>query len=48
MSKILKRNERTPRGSVELWDYAKENFIEKNVSLGHIIDDREQESGGHE
>ena len=48
VSKILKRNERTPRGSVELWDYAKENFIEKNVSLGHIIDDREQESGGHE
>jgi len=47
VSKILKRNERTPRGSVELWDYARENFIEKNVSLGHIIDDREQESGGH-
>jgi len=47
VSKILKRNERTPRGSVELWEYARENFIEKNVSLGHIIDDREQESGGH-
>jgi len=40
VSKILKRNERTPRGSKELWDYAKENFIEKNVSIGHIIDDR--------
>jgi len=47
VSKILKRNERTPRGSVELWEYARENFIEKNVSLGHIIDDRDQESGGH-
>lgn len=42
VSKILKRNERTPRGSKELWDYARENFVEKNVSLGHIIDDREQ------
>lgn len=41
ISKILKRNERTPRGSKELWDFAKEKFIEKNVSLGHIIDDRE-------
>lgn len=41
ISKILKRNERTSRGSKELWDFAKENFIEKNVSLGHIIDDRE-------
>lgn len=47
VSKILKRNERTPRGSVELWNYAREKFIEKNVSLGHIIDDRDQESGGH-
>lgn len=41
VSKILKRNERTPRGSKELWEYAKEHFIEKNVGLGHIIDDRE-------
>lgn len=42
VSKVLKRNERTPRGSEILWDYAKENFIEKNVQLGHIIDDREK------
>ncbi len=41
VSKILKRNERTPRGSQQLWEYAKEHFIEKNVDLGHIIDDRE-------
>ena len=41
VSKILKRNERTPRGSEALWNFAKENFIEKNVSLGHIIDDRQ-------
>lgn len=40
VSKILKRNERTPRGSNELWEYGKENYIEKHVRLGHIIDDR--------
>lgn len=42
VSKVLKRNERSPRGSQILWDYAKENFLEKNVRLGHIIDDREK------
>lgn len=41
ISKILKRNERTPRGSQKLWEYGKENFIEKNVKLRHIIDDRD-------
>ncbi len=40
VSKILNRNERTPKGSEELWKYSKENFIEKHVKLGHIIDDR--------
>lgn len=40
VSKILKRNERTPRGSQVLWAYAKENYVEKHVQLGHIIDDR--------
>lgn len=40
VSKILKRNERTPRGSKDLWEYGKENFIEKHVHLGHIVDDR--------
>ncbi|MBQ2901277.1 MAG: HD domain-containing protein [Agathobacter sp.] len=40
VSKILKRNERTPKGSETLWAYGKENYIEKNVKLGHIIDDR--------
>ncbi len=43
VSKILKRNERTPRGSENLWNYAKEHFVEKHVQLGHIIDDRENE-----
>ena len=41
VSKILKRNQRTPRGSEILWEYAKENYIEKHIDLGHIIDDRE-------
>ena len=40
ISKILKRNERTPKGAETLWKYAKENFVEKHVELGHIIDDR--------
>jgi len=40
VSKVLKRNERTPRGSQTLWDYGKENYVEKHVKLGHIIDDR--------
>lgn len=39
LSKILKRNERTPKGSEVLWDYSRENFIKKHVRLGHIIDD---------
>ena len=41
VSKILKRNERTPKGAKDLWEYAKENFVEKHVDLGHIIDDRQ-------
>lgn len=44
LSKILKRNERTPRGSEELWDYARKNFVEKHVELGHIIDDSDVSS----
>jgi len=41
VSKILGRNERTPKGSEQLWNYAKEHFVEKHVDLGHIIDDRQ-------
>lgn len=41
VSKILKRNERTPKGSEQLWNYASENFVEKHVNLGHIIEDRQ-------
>lgn len=39
VSKILKRNERTPKGSEVLWEYGKEKYVEKHVKLGHIIDD---------
>ena len=39
LSKVLKRNERTPEGSKELWNYAKERIIKKNVEIGHIKKD---------
>ena len=39
LSKILKRNLPTQKGSEVLWDYAKQNFIQKNVDCGNIIDD---------
>ncbi|HIZ43401.1 MAG TPA: HD domain-containing protein [Firmicutes bacterium] len=41
-SQILNRNQRTPGGSRELWDYIK-GLIEKNIGLGRIQDDREKE-----
>ncbi len=45
LSKILKRNERTPKGSKVLWDYAQKQFIKKNVEAGHIIPDVELNKG---
>ena len=39
ISQILKRNERTPKGSEVLWDYAYENMLKPNVEKGRIIDD---------
>ena len=41
LSKILKRNERTPLGSNILWTYAKEQILEKNIEMGHIGKDTE-------
>ena len=32
VSQILDRNAKTPEGSQVLWDYAKEHYIEPNVS----------------
>ena len=36
---VYKRNQTTANGSSDIWDYARENLIEKNVSNGNIIDD---------
>ena len=43
LSKILKRNEPTPKGSNILWDYAKDNFLRKNVENGVIKNDVAEE-----
>lgn len=40
LSQILARNAYTAEGSKELWDYAKENWIDKNVKTGSIRADR--------
>lgn len=40
LSQVLKRNERTPKGSEELWAYAYENMLKPNLESGKIIDDR--------
>lgn len=37
-SQILKRNEKTPHGSREIWEYMEE-MIQRNVEEGNIIDD---------
>lgn len=42
LTSILKRNERTHEGSEQLWDFAKENFIEPNLEVT-IIKDTELE-----
>lgn len=42
LSKILKRNERTAKGSEVLWKYSREQLIQKNVDAGHIIPDIEE------
>lgn len=39
LSKIMKRNERTAKGSEALWEYSRDNLIKKNVEEGHIIPD---------
>ena len=39
LSQVLKRNERTPKGSEELWEYAYEKMLKPNVESGKIIDD---------
>ncbi len=39
---VMNRNKNTRAGSEELWQFAKENFIDPNVENGNIIDDREE------
>lgn len=39
-SQVLKRNEITPYGSNELWDYAYNKFIMPNIKSGKLKDDR--------
>lgn len=42
LSWVMNRNKNTRAGSEELWQFAKENFIDPNVENGNIIDDREE------
>lgn len=39
LSQILKRNARTALGSEDIWAYAKEEFLQKNIEEGHIKKD---------
>ena len=39
---VMKRNQNTNKGSEDIWEYARENLIDKNVKNGNIIDDREE------
>ena len=40
---VMKRNQNTHTGSEDIWAYAKEHLIEKNVRNGNIIDDSNME-----
>ncbi len=40
IGQILKRNERTPKGSETLWEYCKP-ILDKNINKGNIIDEIE-------
>lgn len=39
LSQVLKRNEKNPKGSKQIWTYAKENLIDVNVTKGNILPD---------
>lgn len=38
---VMKRNQNTHKGSEDIWEYAMEKLIDKNVQKGNIIDDSE-------
>lgn len=40
ISRIFNRNASTEKGSKNLWEFAKGNYVEPNVKKGNIIDDR--------
>ena len=40
---VLKRNQNTGKGSEDIWNYARENLVEKNVRNGNIIDDSNEQ-----
>lgn len=39
LSEVLKRNEKSALGSKELWEYAREHFIEPELLAGNLTDD---------
>ncbi len=36
LTQVLARNAHTAEGSKELWDYAKKNWIDRNVTIGTL------------
>lgn len=41
LSQVLDRNEKSGEGSMELWNYAFENYVMPNVEKGRLKDDRQ-------
>lgn len=39
LSQVLGRNKNSSRGSEELWDYARQYFLQPNVEKGRLVDD---------
>jgi len=40
ISQVINRNVRTPEGSKQLWEFAKEHYLEPNVDKGKLKEDR--------
>lgn len=39
LSEVLERNAKSAEGSLALWEYARENFIQPEIEAGNLIDD---------
>lgn len=39
LSEVLRRNAKSAEGSQELWEYARQNFIQAEIDRGNLIDD---------